>query len=143
MAPSDADWWRIHRARLYSESVQNLAAEVDRYFGDGLTGVETALIAEIDERRVGFAELSVRAYAEGCRSENVAYLEGWYVVEGRRGRHVGLALVEAAEAWGRSRGCRELASDTRPDNRGSIDAHLACGFEDAGIVRAFRKSLER
>ena len=45
---------------------------------------------------VGFAEVSVRPYAEGCRGERVAYLEGWFVAEGARGHGVGRALVEAA-----------------------------------------------
>jgi len=99
------------------------------------------LIAAIDETPIGFAELSVRPYAEGCASENVGYLEGWYVIEAHRGRHVGRALLEAAERWARGRGCKELASDTRPDNQQSVRAHLACGFEDVGLVRTFRKPL--
>jgi hypothetical protein len=28
---------------------------------------------------VGFIELSIRSYAEGCVSDNVAFIEGWYV----------------------------------------------------------------
>jgi aminoglycoside 6'-N-acetyltransferase I len=47
----------------------------------------------------------------------------------------------AAEAWGREQGCREFASDTQLENTGSVAAHLALGFDDAGALRCFRKSL--
>src|SRR6266702_3297479 len=90
---------------------------------------------------VGLAELSIRAYAEGCRSDRVAYLEGWFVVPKARGRGVGRALIVAAEAWGRSQGCREFASDAQPDNEVSTAAHRALGFVEVGLVRCFRKDL--
>jgi aminoglycoside 6'-N-acetyltransferase I len=54
---------------------------------------------------------------------------------------VGRELVAAAEAWAREQGCREFASDTQLENTVSAAAHLALGFEDAGIVRCFRKTL--
>ena len=50
-------------------------------------------------------------------------------------------LAKAAENWDRSRGCREFASDADPDNEASVAAHRALGFEDAGLVRCFRKDL--
>jgi aminoglycoside 6'-N-acetyltransferase I len=87
------------------------------------------------------AELSVRPCAEGCLTSRVAYLEGWYVVPEARRRGVGRALLQEAEDWGRTQGCTEFASDTQPDNDGSIAAHRALGFEDAGLVRCFRKEL--
>ena len=100
------------------------------------------LIAEHEGHVVGFAELSLRAYAEGCDSSPVAYLEGWFVSPESRRSGVGRALLAAAEAWGRGHGCREFASDTEIDNDLSADVHRACGFEDAAVIRCFRKSLE-
>ena len=90
---------------------------------------------------VGFAELSLRPYAEDCRTSPVAFLEGWYVAPSMRRRGVGRALVRAAEEWGRAQGCREFGSDTQFDNSASIAAHLALGFDDAGALRSFRKDL--
>ena len=90
---------------------------------------------------VGFAELSIRADAEGCRSDRVAYLEGWFVVPKARRHGVGRALIAAAEAWGRSQGCREFASDAQADNEVSAAAHRALGFREVGLVRCFRKDL--
>jgi len=90
---------------------------------------------------VGFAELSIRACAEGCRSNRVAYLEGWFVMPQARRHGVGRALIAAAEAWGRSQGCREFASDAEPDNEIGTAVHGALGFSEVGLVRCFRKDL--
>ena len=92
-------------------------------------------------RPVGFVELSLRAYAEGCQSDNVAYVEGWYVGPEVRGRGVGRALIEAAEDWARSQECTELASDAQLDDAASAAAHEAVGFSDVGQIRCFRKVL--
>jgi aminoglycoside 6'-N-acetyltransferase I len=86
-------------------------------------------------------ELSLRAYAEGCLSDNVAYVEGWYVSPDVRGRGVGRALIAAAEDWARREGCTELASDAQLDNAASAAAHHAVGFSEVGQIRCFRKVL--
>ncbi len=92
-------------------------------------------------RPIGFVELSLRAYAEGCQSDNVAYVEGWYVTPEARGRGVGRALIEAAEDWARGQGCTELASDAELGNAASAAAHEALGFSEVGQIRCFRKVL--
>jgi aminoglycoside 6'-N-acetyltransferase I len=100
------------------------------------------LLAEDAERQaLGFVELSIRAYAEGCRSNRVAYLEAWYVRSESRNRGIGRALIAASEDWGRGQGCTEFASDAHPENDASAAAHVALGFVDAGLVRCFRKDL--
>ncbi len=90
---------------------------------------------------MGFAELSIRHGAEGCDTDRVAYLEGLYVAPHARRRGIARALIEAAERWARKQGCTEFASDTQPDNRISILAHRALGFQDAGMVLCFRKRV--
>ncbi len=117
--------------------------EIDPYFaGEFPRWPWSVLLAEDASGCVlGFVEVSIRPFAEGCRSHRVAYLEGWFVVPEARQRGVGRALVAAAEQWGRSRGCREFASDADPDNSISHAAHRALGFAEAGLVRCFRKDL--
>src|SRR5262249_27189985 len=99
------------------------------------------LVAESQGLLVGLAELSIRPCAEGCNTDRVAYLEGWFVSPGERRRGVGRALAQAADDWGRAAGCVELASDTSPNNGVSISAHIAVGFESVGTVLCFRKRL--
>jgi RimJ/RimL family protein N-acetyltransferase len=65
----------------------------------------------------------------------------WFADASLRGRGVGAALVAAAEEWGRSQGCTELASDTTIDNEGSAAAHRALGFEEVDRIICFRKPL--
>lgn len=101
-----------------------------------------AFIAFEGEIPVGFAEVSLRPYAEGCKSSPVAFLEGWFVKEHARGRGVGRALVQAVEAWGLEQGCTELGSDTLLEWEGSQRAHTQVGFEEVERLVVFRKSLE-
>ncbi len=90
---------------------------------------------------VGFAEVGLRAYAEGCRTSPVGYLEGIFVDGPYRGRGVGSALVDAAEKWARGRGCTEMASDRELGNEGSGIFHAAVGYQEVERIVCFRKSL--
>ena len=76
-----AAWLRM-RLELWSDEA-GLEAGIDDYFAK-LTAnpkLQTiTLVAEAEDARlVGFAEVDTRAYAEGCESSPVAFLEGWYV----------------------------------------------------------------
>jgi aminoglycoside 6'-N-acetyltransferase I len=142
--PADVQAWaRLRQALWPTESPDELAAEARTFFVDGDTLLEAVLLAEAsDGRMLGFAELSLRPYAEDCRTSPVGFLEGWYVIPAARRQGVGRALVSAAEHWARDRGCHEFASDTQLDNSMSAAAHRALGFEDAGAIRCFRKDLQ-
>lgn len=61
--------------------------------------------------------------------------------ERRRRSGVGKVLVEAVEAWGRSLGMTEIASDTDPSNHVSQKAHAALGFDEAERIVCFAKKL--
>lgn len=140
---SDAAAWLQLRHALWPDgSEAEHREEIDRFlFGHAREPLAVLLAEDVTGRAVGFVELSIRAYAEGCRSDRVAYLEGWFVTPEARGLGVGRALIVAAEKWGRSQGCKELASDAHPDNERSAAAHRALGFTDVGLLRCFRKDL--
>lgn len=141
--PDDADGWLRLRAELWpAESPADLAAEVRDWLAREQREEREVLLARGPEGvLLGFAELSVRPFAEGCRSDRVGYLEGWYVVPAERDRGVGRALVEAACDWARDQGCAEFASDTELDNRDSQAAHGALGFAEVGRLVLFRRDL--
>lgn len=137
----DADAWHRQRRALWPGSDDDHADEIERYFAGSVPSLDMALVAYVGAAMAGFAELSIRAYAEGCDTHGVGFLEGWYVAPDYREHGVGRALIAAAEEWARSKGCQEFASDSEPDNEPGRRAHLACGFEEVGLVRCFRKSL--
>ena len=142
--PSDASAWLRMRCSLWSDgSETEHLEEIEQYFSGRFPRYPwDVLVAKAsDGRTLGFVELSVRAYAEGCQGDRVAYLEGWYVEPEARQQGVGRALVLAAEKWGRELGLTEFGSDADPANMTSLAAHRALGFEDAGTIQCFRKKL--
>jgi aminoglycoside 6'-N-acetyltransferase I len=104
---------------------------------------DTAVVvcARESGRLCGFAEVSIRPYADGCQTSPVAFLEGWYVDPDRRGSGVGRALVSAVEAWALGRGLRELASDALLHNEASHRAHERLGFVEVERAVRYRKPL--
>jgi aminoglycoside 6'-N-acetyltransferase I len=147
--PADANPWLALRRELWpEEDERSLAAGAARFFADPRPGPGTmpeAVLVAVEAGAVpvlvGFAEVSRRAYAEGCETSPVGFLEGWYVVPARRRQGVGRALVAAAEGWARALGCREFASDALAENTVSAAAHRALGFEEVEVIRCFRKDL--
>ena len=139
--PADAaSLARLRHALWPDGSEAEHRQEVDRFFADPRPP-GAVLVAAGQSGLVAFAEVSIRAYAEGCRTNRVGYLEGWFVETAARRRGVGRQLVTAAEAWARSQGCVEFASDAEADNDSSAAAHRALGFAEAGLIRCFRKDL--
>jgi aminoglycoside 6'-N-acetyltransferase I len=133
-------WLRMRRALFASLTAGSEAEDAAAWLARPDAVV---LVAERAERSglAGFAEVGARAYADGCETSPVAYLEGWYVDPDVRRRGVGAALVRAAEAWARARGYRELASDALLDNRPSQEAHIALGFGEVERSVKYRKVL--
>jgi len=138
----DAAAWARMRCALWPEAAEaEHMGEIADYFAGTASEPQAVLVAETASMLVGLAELSVRSTAEGCTTGRVAYLEGWFIDRDSRRQGVGRALVAAAEDWGRQQGCREFGSDTQAENEASAAAHRALGFEDAGLVRTFRKDI--
>ena len=134
------DWLRM-RYSLWPRANPPHEMEVDLFFRGEVPEPEVVFVAEIDGQLRGFAEFSTRAYAEGCETGRVGYVEGWYVDPECRGKGVGRALVEAGEGWARDRGYKEFASDAELENHLSAKVHKRIGFEEAGQIRCFRKAL--
>src|SRR2546425_12570310 len=82
---SDAAAWLQLRHALWPESSESDHREaIDRFFGGDAREPLAVLLAEDGTGcSIGLAELSIRADAEGCHSDRVAYLEGWFVEIGR------------------------------------------------------------
>jgi len=136
-------WGRMRDALWPDDGANWHQQEIAQFFVGKLTMPLAVLIAEDETGQpLGFAELSIRAYAEDCATDRVAYLEGWYVVPEARRQGVGRALIAAAEQWAREQGCSEFGSDAVIDNEVSAAAHRAVGFTETVQIRCFRKQLE-
>jgi aminoglycoside 6'-N-acetyltransferase I len=142
LEPRDATAWAAMRSALWPEAdAADLQREAEAFVaGDALPTVTIAFIA-VDDRPIGFLDLSVRAYANGCDSMPVPFIEGWYVDPSARGIGVGRSLIRAAEDWSRERGYVEIGSDTQIWNEDSLKAHRQCGFEETERVVYLRKRL--
>jgi aminoglycoside 6'-N-acetyltransferase I len=140
MGAGDRAAWAEMRAALWPEdSVEAHAREIDEMLGSGDAWGFTAETADRDV--VGFAELAIRKYANGCTSRPVPFLEGIWVRPEFRRRGIGARLIRQVEAFAAARGFRELCSDAEIDNRISHAAHRAWGFTETERVVYFRKPL--
>lgn len=137
MRQSDtAEWLRLRKALWDDSDVLEATAWTLRE--DAATSVAEHLSIS---GLVGFAEVGTQAYADGCETSPVAFLEGWYVEPGLRRTGVGARLVSAVGAWGKSQGLHELASDSDLENVTAHAAHLSLGFEEIERSIKYRLSL--
>lgn len=133
--------WIELRGKLWPDTADEiLAAEAAEIRADACSNV-VLVAATAAEELIGFAEASIRDWAEGCRSRPVGYLEGWYVDPAHRRCGLGRALVNAAEQWAASHGCSEFGSDAELANLTSRTAHAALGFKEVVVLVSFRKPI--
>lgn len=129
---ADRPAWAAMRERLWPECEPS---ELD----SALPPV--AFVAEAGERLVGFAEASIRSYAEGAPAGPAAYLEGIWVEPDWRRRGIARSLLSAIETWARREGLAHLGSDALLDNDVSHRWHAASGFGEVERLVVFGKSL--
>ena len=140
--PADArEWLRMRMALWPDSSPEKEAEEITHFFAGWLMPMLQAAFVcpRPDAGLCGLVEVSIHTTAPGCTTDRIGYLEAWYVDPDWRGRGVGRALAQAAEAWARGQGCREMASDTNPSYPVSPVAHAALGYQE--VERFFRKDL--
>ena len=136
------DLWAVTRLALLlwpAHETQALYEEMQC----GVEDPERALfVAKADGIAVGFALCSLRHdYVEGTDSNPVGYLEGIYVEENYRGKHIGTVLVKACEGFAGEQGCTEFASDCELHNQYSIHFHQHTGFSEVNRIVCFVKKL--
>jgi aminoglycoside 6'-N-acetyltransferase I len=136
-----AEWVRMRLALWPDCSAEHHAQEIADYLSLGHSSGVVFVAERQDGKLCGFLETSLRSVAEGCWNGPTGYIEGWYVDPEMRQQGVGRALVDAAERWAVSVGCREMGSDADLDNQTSIDAHKSLGYGVANRLVHFRKSL--
>ena len=143
---SDKNELATMRALLWPESsIEEHRKELESVLRFRMYGTlpMTILVSQDDSGTLtGFLEVGLRSHADGCDpARPVGFVEGWFVHEASRKQGIGSALMRSAEAWARTQGCREMASDTWTDDQRSIRSHQALGFEVVDRCIHFRKTL--
>ena len=65
------------RQALWPSPAREHAREIERYFAGTLREpIEVFLAFDEQGQAIGLIELSIRAYAEGCATDRVAFVEG-------------------------------------------------------------------
>jgi len=140
----DTEAWAGLRARLWPDAGADDLNRECRAFaaGEDVPSIGAVFVARDGHAGViGFLELALRPFSDGCESMPVPHIEGWYVVPEAREQGIGRALMRAAEDWARARGFTELASDAEVGNVTSLLAHARCGFAEVERLVKFRKPL--
>ena len=141
LRPDEDDAWLLLRELLWPDHErQELQREQQQILGDPQDN--SVLVAALpDGELIGFIEVALRDWAEGCTTHPVGYIEGWYVQPTHRRSGVGRKLIEAAESWATSKGCTEMGSDAELWNEVSQVAHQALGYSEATRLVCFSKTL--
>lgn len=139
IAGDRAAWIEMRLALWPHESFAAHAADVDRLLN--AANVWNYIAEAVGGAAVGFAEISLRNWANGCRTQPVPFLEGIWVKDGFRRHGLGSRLLAHATAFLSAQGFDELGSDAHLDNLVSHAAHQAWGFSERVRVVYFRKCL--
>lgn len=137
---ADVTHWLEMRSQLWPpDADDDFTVEVEYILA---TPEQTAFVALIDSIYAGFAEVSIRAYADGCKTNNVGYLEGIFVKPEFRRQGISRLLVAECIKWFEKQGCTEMASDAEIDNEISIKMHEALGFQSLKPIIQFTRVLK-
>ena len=130
--------WVSMRKQLWPHASFDELKEIEHLFkADNFA----CFLAESDASVVGFIELALRPYVNGCSTSPVAFIEGIWVNDKLQKQGIGRLLVKKAEEWASSLSLKELASDTRIESEHSIHAHKSWGFQETERIVYFKKDL--
>jgi aminoglycoside 6'-N-acetyltransferase I len=114
-------------------------SDIDRMLQSDKDTCYFALDARDDP--IGFAEICIRDYANGCTQQPVPFLEGIWINADHRRDGIGEALIADIARRLTAQGYVELCSDILETNHQSHRAHEKWGFEETERVIYFRKGL--
>ncbi|MEH6436363.1 GNAT family N-acetyltransferase [Massilia sp. DD77] len=112
---------------LATEEAYPLETWSERMVRSATAGIDCPLVAEMDSQPVGL----VWAKADGDDPAVVNLFQMWVAPEAR-GRRVGMALLDEAIGWARSRGARAVRLSVRHGNAGAFALYEKAGFRETG-----------
>lgn len=140
MKKTDRRVWAAMRLQLWDKHTCNAHLnDIDNMLSNKQNAGYMAILT--NQQAVGFAEISLRQYANGCSKQPVPFLEGIWVQPEYRQQGVGQALIRKITTDLIVQGFDELCSDAGIDNKMSYEAHQNWGFDEIERVICFRKKL--
>ena len=140
MQKADNAIWADMRFKLWDRlSLNEHASDIERMLNGKKRYGYIALLA--NHQPIGFAEICIREYANGCTEQPVPFLEGVWIDPKHRRQGAGRALIAKITDDLVVEGFRELCSDAEIRNRRSHQAHGKWGFHETDRVVYFRKPL--
>lgn len=130
----------VHLANQLYHSDDDLHEE----FGTLLKDDDAVVFLACDQNKniIGFAQVQIRHdYVEGCKTNDVGYLEGIFLQPEYRSFGIGKMLVEKAIKWAKEKGCTEFASDCELSNEESVKFHEAVGFREVNRIVCFKMDI--
>lgn len=137
----DREHWARMRVSLWDDLKDALnQSEITKMLEDEKS--TNYFVVDAADNPIGFAEVNIRDYANGCTQQPVPFLEGIWIDDAHRRSGVGRALIARITKDLRAQGYVELCSDILETNHQSHRAHENWGFEETERVVYFRKSLD-
>ena len=138
---TDRAAWARMRTSLWDDLTDDQnQTEISRMLTNELS--TTYFVVDAADRPIGFAEIFIRDYANGCTQQPVPFLEGIWIDDDYRRSGVGRALIDRITSDLTEQGYVELCSDILETNHQSHRAHENWGFEETERVVYFRKGLK-
>ena len=133
------DWLRLREAVYSGIDGEFHDQEMELFLGDDTKECFLAITDAGDT--CGMVEVSLRNIVDGCLTSPVGYIEGVYVDPKFRGIGIARQLLEKAEDWCRSQGCREMGTDAELHNTDAQCFHQKMGFKETFRIVGYRKDL--
>ncbi len=131
-------WARMYREIYPDDHIDGLNAEISRILR---SSDRWGFCVQEGVQTLGFAEVSIRPFANGCRSHPVPFLEAIWCDPRYRKAGVARALLDYVEDFVKAHGYSEIGSDVLQENSQGLEVHERFGFEATETVTYFRKSL--
>ena len=140
MEQENTNEWASMRLKLWSDyTIQEHIADIQEVLESKNYSGYMALLA--NSQPIGFAEVSIRPYANGCEEKPVPFLEGIWVDPAYQRQGVGKSLLRQIGNDLITHGYTELCSDAEINNETSHRAHHKWGFYETERVIYYRKPL--
>lgn len=137
--------WRDLRLRALADSPESFrqTLEEERAYPDARWQELARHSAESPDGETWVAEVdgvpAGQAFSQVGEDRSTLGIGAMWVAPEARGQRVGRALLEAAEAWGRDRGCTAASLSVAEGNSPAGELYRGAGYEPTGFAEALRE----